>query len=327
MKALVNTAPGTLELLEWPQPAPGPGQVRIQTLACGICSTDLQMIAGWERTGHPAIPGHEWFGRIDAVGEGVASRQVGQRCVAENVLADGGEVGFEHPGGYGEYLLTEARNLHILPEGFPAETGILIEPLAVCVHALRRLRLAGRDGALVFGDGPIGLLLLMLLKHAGLADVALVGGFPNRLALAKSLGASRVVDYHELNAAHPGDLRRVLGSYTTIIEASGAALALEFAMAASGHGGQIVVMGDYGSARAGFPWNALLHGEIELIGSNASAGAWPEAVHLALEGSLPLGELVTHRFPVERFAGGIELVARKKDECVKVMLDWEDEAG
>ena len=59
---------------------------------------------------------------------------MGQPCVAENVLADGGEVGFEHPGGYGQYLLTEARNVHPLPEDFPPTTAALIEPLAVCVR-------------------------------------------------------------------------------------------------------------------------------------------------------------------------------------------------
>ena len=102
MKAIVNTGPGALELRELPDAAAGPGQVRIRTAACGICATDLEMIAGWERTGFPAIPGHEWSGMVDAVGAGRRRRLVGRPCVAENVLADGGEVGFEHPGGYGE---------------------------------------------------------------------------------------------------------------------------------------------------------------------------------------------------------------------------------
>ena len=60
MKAIVNTAPGCVDWKDVPTPEPAPGQVRIRTAACGICATDLEMIAGWQRTSFPAIPGHEW---------------------------------------------------------------------------------------------------------------------------------------------------------------------------------------------------------------------------------------------------------------------------
>src|SRR2546423_1613786 len=116
MKAIVNTAVDRLEVLDYPLPQPGPGQVRIRTGACGICATDLLMVSGWERTGFPSTPGHEWSGTVDAVGPDVDTRLVGRRCVAENVWADGGEVGFEHPGGYGQYLLTEATNVQVIPD-------------------------------------------------------------------------------------------------------------------------------------------------------------------------------------------------------------------
>ena len=86
MKAIVNTAPGRVEWQDCPMPEPGPGQVRIRTAACGVCATDLAMIAGWQRTGFPAIPGHEWSGMVDAVGPGVDCALLGKPCVAENVL-------------------------------------------------------------------------------------------------------------------------------------------------------------------------------------------------------------------------------------------------
>jgi len=140
MKAIVNTAADCLEMLDYPLPGPGPGEVRIKTFSCGICATDLAMIAGWDRTGFPAIPGHEWSGTVDALGEGVDGSLRGRRCVAENVLSDGGEVGFEHPGGYGEYFLTEASKVRVLPDDFPLVSAVLIEPLAVSVRGMRRLR-------------------------------------------------------------------------------------------------------------------------------------------------------------------------------------------
>ena len=68
MRAIVNTGPGVLELRELQAPVPGPGQALIRTAFCGICATDLQMIAGWERTGFPSIPGHEWSGVVESVG-------------------------------------------------------------------------------------------------------------------------------------------------------------------------------------------------------------------------------------------------------------------
>ena len=82
MKAIVNTAPGRLEMRELPLPEPLRGEARIRTGACGICATDLVMIDGWERTGFPSIPGHEWSGTVDAVGPGVDEELLGRRCVA-----------------------------------------------------------------------------------------------------------------------------------------------------------------------------------------------------------------------------------------------------
>ena len=116
MKAIVNTAPGVLEFRTLPLPEPRPGEVLIRTCACGICATDILMINGWDRTGFPSIPGHEWSGTVEETGTGVGPEILGHRCVAENVQSDGGKVGFEHPGGYGKYFVTEAENLRFLPD-------------------------------------------------------------------------------------------------------------------------------------------------------------------------------------------------------------------
>jgi L-iditol 2-dehydrogenase len=86
--------------------------------------------------------------------------------------------------------------------------------------------------------------------------------------------------------------------------------------------GRILILGDYGETRASFRWNHLLHREIELIGSNASAGAWPEAVWLAVRERLPLADLVTHRLPVERFQEGFALMRDRRSEVIKVVLEW-----
>jgi 2-desacetyl-2-hydroxyethyl bacteriochlorophyllide A dehydrogenase len=319
MRALVNTAPGRLELQEWSLPEPGPGQVRVKTAFCGICATDLEMIGGWERTGFPSVPGHEWSGVIDAVGAGVDDGLVGNHCVAENILSTGGEVGFEAPGGYGEYLLAEASNLYTLPREFPLHLAALVEPLAVCIRSVQRLRIADRRRALVFGDGTIGLLTLLLLKRAGVAEVALVGGRPFRQELARQLGAMPVLDYRHEDAVL--SLGKV--DYPNIVEASGSDQAIRTAFTLAPHGGHVLVMGDYGPAKAGFAWNDLLHREIELIGSNASAGAWEQAVSLAVGGELPLECIATHCFPIRRYAEAFDLARDGTAPAVRILLDWE----
>ena len=324
MKAIVNTAPGRLELLEIPLPEPGPGHVRIRTLACGVCATDLQMINGWTRTGFPAIPGHEWCGVVDAAGPGVSAALAGRRCVAENALGDGGgEVGFEHPGGYGEYFITLARNVHVLPDNFTSVAGVLVEPLAVCVRALRRLSLQDRSAALVLGDGPIGLLMAGLLAREGVSQIGLVGGRPARLALAQELGARQVFNYRSAEGELAEALGRAFGRrFPTVIEASGSAAAMAAALRLVEKCGSVLAIGDYADTRAGFAWNELLHGEWTLVGSNASADAWPEAVRLACEG-FPLERLVTHRFPAAQFQAAVA-AARSCRDAIKVVMIWEE---
>jgi threonine dehydrogenase-like Zn-dependent dehydrogenase len=323
MKALVNTAPGRLELKELPVPEPGPGQVRIRTGACGICATDIEMIGGWERTSCPGIPGHEWAGTVDAVGPGGNAAMVGWRCVAENVLSDGGEVGFEHPGGYAEFFLTEARNVLALPADFPLAVASQIESLAVCVRALRRLRLEDRRSALIVGDGPTGILMLVLLKAEGVEKITLVGGRGPRLDVARQLGASTIVDYHEAG----NDLAAVIAAapgapFSNVIEATASPAAMQTCIDVTACEGKIVMIGDHGDdGRASFVWNRVLHGELEIIGSNASAGAWPQAVELAVAGNAPLERMISKRLPATLGVEAVEEVRRSRD-LIKVVLEW-----
>ena len=338
MKAIVNTAPGRLEMIELPTPRPGPGQVLIRTGACAICATDLVMIAGWERTGFPAIPGHEWSGTVAETGPGVdAALRPGRRCVAENVWSTGGEVGFEHPGGYAEYFVTEAAKVQVLPDDFPLATAALIEPLAVAVHGSSRLRILASnvsapgtaDGPiLIFGDGTIGLLMTMVLasRPGGITEglPVLVGGREPRLALATELGAARTLNYHHLSGDLAAAILQETGErFGVIVEASGSVRAMEAALQVARPGARILVLGDHGQARAAFRWTDLLHGELELIGSNASAGAWPEAVRLAVDERLPLHRLVSHHFPADRFEDAIALARDRAAGAIKIVLEWE----
>lgn len=312
----MNVAPGQLEMREMPVPHAGAGEVRIRVAACGICATDLEMIHGWERTGFPSIPGHEWAGIVDEVGPGVSDALLEAHVVGENVLSSGGEVGFEYPGGYAEYLVTEASKVQVLPDDHPLIAATLIEPLAVCLRGLRRLRRDAQGPYLIFGDGPIGLIFLMLLISQG-HEVVLVGERENRLKLARELGAKQVMNFQETKMHSMEGLR-----FSSIIEASGSADALEASLELASIGARILIVGDYGNAMARFEWNKLLHSELELIGSNASAGAWPEAVRISVEGIIPLERIITHVLPADRFAQGISMLQDKSSNAIKIVLTW-----
>lgn len=323
MKAIVNTAADRLTLEELPMPEPGPGQVRIRTVTCGICATDLEIISNTNRTPYGSIPGHEWSGIVDKAGSDVDEGLEGQPCVAENILSDGGEVGFEHPGGYAQYFITEASRLYVLPKAFSLDLAALIEPLAVTVRALSRLREDCQDPIVVFGDGPIGLLAVQLLHRRGHKQIHLVGGREERLQLARQWGAASIINYHDYCEDFSSIIEKRLPSPArSVIEASGNSTALTCALAVTADQGRILIVGDYGKQQSSFLWNHLLHREYEIIASNASKDAWPEAVSLAMNKDLELAPLITHTIVAEKFEQAIELVRGRQHHAIKVLLNW-----
>ena len=324
MKAIINTAPGILEMRSLPLPEPKAGEVRIKTRACGICATDLEMIDGCARSAFPQILGHEWTGIVDKVGNDVDNVCKGRFCVGENVLSDGGEVGFEHPGGYAEYFITSFDKLQFLPKDFSMEKASLLEPLAVSIRALNRLRITNKDSAVVFGDGPIGLMILMLLKRDGVRRTGVIGGRKERLELARKLGASFCVNYHEAGNDLTTMIKNTaeIAEYPNLIEASGSENAMASLFALTSPFSRILVIGDYGEQFSHFKWLEVVHKELEIIGSNASAGAWEEAVELAVSENLPLEELITHSFPVEDFKNAVNAARKREFQAIKVLLKW-----
>jgi threonine dehydrogenase-like Zn-dependent dehydrogenase len=119
-------------------------------------------------------------------------------------------------------------------------------------------------------------------------------------------------------------IRQNLGeAFQYIIEASGSARALETALDIAGQKGRILVLGDYGMGKARFEWNHLLHNELELIGSNASAGGWKDAVDFLLEHRRKLEKIITHTIPAPQFNVGLELASTKSNQAIKVVLTWE----
>ena len=204
-----------LMVADVPTPEPGPGEVLVRTLACGICGSDLhafrhaeRFVEAGRRAGNPrvmdlardVVMGHEFCAEIVDHGPGTArALRIGTRvCSRPTLLRATGpqSIGYsnDNPGGYGEYMrLTEALLLEV-PADLSTEHAAFTEPMAVGVHAVARARLEPDDAPLVIGCGPVGLAVIAALRLRGVRPIVAADFSPLRRELAVALGADAVVD-------------------------------------------------------------------------------------------------------------------------------------
>jgi L-iditol 2-dehydrogenase len=183
---------------------PGPGEVRVRVTECGICGSDLKMYAG-DHPVHrpPLLLGHELIGTIDATGPGVGLAAgtdvvvypaIGcGHCYAcrrgdEQLCSDMQLIGGHRDGGLSDFVLMPERNAMPIGEGVPADHRVLVEPLAVAVHAVNRAALDASDSALVVGAGPIGMFVAIVLRAGSKRRIVLVDRDPARLKMASRFG-------------------------------------------------------------------------------------------------------------------------------------------
>src|SRR5271157_3506856 len=216
MKAAIINENGNLACDEVPDPAPGPGEVKVAVQAAGICGTDIAIAAGTLPTPRPLILGHEVAGIVDDVGPGVDASWVGERVTTEiNRFSCGAcffcqhdmptqcpsrkAIGIDIDGGFAEFLITEERLLHKIPEKIDFMPATFIEPLAAGVQTFRLMPLGEIDRTVaIFGSGKLGLLILQVLKaeYPGVTTIV-VGRSAYRREFAARFGADAVIDASE----------------------------------------------------------------------------------------------------------------------------------
>lgn len=256
MRAFVLTAPGEYSVQQVPAPVAAPGEVVVDVERVGVCGTDIEFFTGhmaYLRQGHSAYPmrlGHEWAGRVAAIGEGVDPAWLGRHVTGDTMIGDGTcrrclrghqhvcenlqEVGIRtgRPGALAEQLAIPASSLHALPESVDAQLGALVEPGGNALRAAQGADLRPGDRALVFGPGTIGLLVAMFLRAKG-AEVHLMGRTEDSLAFARKLGFA--------NAWQPDAVPDV--PFDAIIDASNAAHLPAAALERVEPGGRVVFIG------------------------------------------------------------------------------------
>jgi threonine dehydrogenase-like Zn-dependent dehydrogenase len=198
-----------------PDPEPGPGEVLVRTLACGICGSDLHMLkhgahiadvmrragaSGMMDLSRDVIMGHEFCAEIIDHGPGCQKHlRAGTRVCSMPVLLRGADlitIGYANavPGGYGEYMVLNEMLLLKVPENLPTAHAALTEPMAVGWHAVEKASFTPEDVPLVIGCGPVGLAVIAALKIRGAAPILAADFSPKRRQLAQALGADIVID-------------------------------------------------------------------------------------------------------------------------------------
>jgi len=326
--------PDDLRLCEIAPPKAGPRDVVLRIAAVGVCGSDLGYIAAGGVSGPAAAPfplGHELSGTVVEAGAEVMSFASGDRVILNpliNLVGNGGPEG-----GFGERLLVRdvagrPESLLRLPDELSFETGALIEPLAVGLHAVNRLGARPGDKVAIFGAGPIGLMSLIALRSRGVDDVVVFDLSAFRRERASQLGARLAVDPREtpaveaLRAAHGGV--RVYSAdapqTTHYLEASGAPLIPDIVGFA--RMGAVVCVVSAQKQPAPVDFQRVLAKELTLTGAIGYPTELGEALQLLLAGAIDPSPVVSHRFKagevLEAFA-----TAKQPDRAAKVLVQYQ----
>ena len=341
MRAIVIQQPNAVALEEVETPTPGTGEARVRSVVAGVCRTDLDILSGaldarWVR--FPVIPGHEWSGVVDAVGDGVPDLEPGQRVVCEGNIGcmscarcRAGDthlcerydaVGFTRGGGWGEFVVVPARILHPLPDHVSFEAAALVEPGSCVVKALGRARIQAAETVGVVGVGAMGALAIRLARLSSPATIVAFGVRAAELELARTLGANAVVDVAAEDAEE--ETRRLVGGgLDVVVETAGAVPAVELATRLAREGGRVVLLGIAGQGQElTLAADRIPLRDLTVFGSvGYTTAAWAHMVALLRDGLVDLDPIVTHRFPLERFEDAFTLMDERRGVVARIVLE------
>jgi L-iditol 2-dehydrogenase len=329
-----------VELVEAPEPVPAEGEVTVRLAACGVCGTDLEKVRGNYRTA--GILGHEPVGRIDRVGRSVQGLSQGDRvfvhhhvpCYACAVCARGDYTFCPtysttniDPGGFAEVFRVPAENVARnavlkIDDRIDWATGALIEPAGCALTALRKVGLPTAASVFVFGLGPVDLLYARIARALGASWVGGAELAPLRRRAAEQGAIDVAVDPRESGAVERAVREATEGRGVDLaVVATGHPAVVRSAIDIVRRGGTVNLFGlpDAGS-RLDMDLQQLYLRGVRLVPTYATTEPDIKEVHRLLQaGSLAVGDLVTHRVPLEEISRAFSLAARP-DEAVKVIV-------
>ncbi len=316
-----------------------PGHVLIETIACGICGSDLhartfghEMVEAAKATGFDLfifdpdadiVMGHEFSGRVLEVGAGVEGVKTGTAVVAHPIALPGGSleaVGYSNsfPGAFAQRVLVHASGIVPIPSSVDPKLAALTEPLAVGLHAVDRSQAVAHRSAVVLGCGPVGLAVIAALKLRGVPLIVASDFSPARRARAELLGAHIVVDP---SVAEPVDIWRANGGVgsTTVFDAVGVPGMIERAIIAAPSRSEILVVGLCMRPDTFRPAIAI-NKELQLtfvLGWNGDE--FRSSLRAIEEGTINVGAFVTGEVGLDGVAGAFDDLASPMDH-VKILV-------
>ena len=330
MRAAIITGPRTIRLDEVSVPTPGPWEVLVRTAACGLCTTDLDILEGRFWASYPIVPGHEVSGVVETVGDEVSSLRLGDVVAIDPNIPCGrcGEcrsgfphlcgslcaVGVTQGGGFAELVVVPEANTYVLPSGVNPELGALMEPLACVLHGLSRAEITPHDVVAIYGLGFIGLTFALVLAHAGVHRSILIDTSEARRRVARGLGFDVVLDAGDAQPLFVDADRQPSVS----IDCTGVPEAIGAAVDATRAGGRVLLFGVANPevCVAMSPYT-VFRKELTILGSFINPFTNQAAVDLLPR--LDLDRLVTHRFELGEFEQAVR--ARRTDpSALKILI-------
>jgi L-iditol 2-dehydrogenase len=328
MRAIQFLGGERLELVERPDPTPGPGELLIAPTAVGICGTDIEIFEGslvyfregWAK--YPIVPGHEWVGEVVEAGPATSGFAPGDQVTGETPLGCGQcarcragayhlcalrtETGIlNRDGAMATRMVFPARAAH-LANGIPARAAALIEPATVALNGVRRGAVDAR-AVLVVGAGPIGLLAAQCARAENAASVVVTDTRPDRLALAGKLG----LEPHTTDAGED--------AYDVVLLCAGGAAALRFALRAVRPGGTVVILGLAGKPEVPVDMDSVVVRDLTVHGVLGSPHVWPDAIELVRSGRVVTEPLVSATFGLDAAREALERLS--EPGSLKVLIE------
>jgi len=327
MKAVKIIQPDTLEIVAIPIPEPGDSDVLIKVMTSSICGTDIHIFRGEYLGNYPVIPGHEFSGVVKDVGSGVTRFKSGDRVAVEpNIACDNcynclnnrqnfcvnwQAIGVSLPGGMAQYVTAPEKSVFDIGE-IPYEYGAFMEPISCVLHGVERLAPELASSVVIFGAGPIGILLLQVLKLKGVSAVTVVDKNPDRAAFAQKKGADETLTSLD-------DLKR--DDFDAVVDATGVIPVMSKALDYVRHGGKVLLFGvPPVGEEITFEAFQIFRKGLTILSSFTSLRNSYQALDFLKTGQLSLDGLVSHKLPLDDFQEGIALIEGGLDDVKKVML-------
>lgn len=327
-------SPQSFKLEQVEVPVPNSKEAVVRVAQAGICGSDLHAYYGKHPfISCPIVPGHEFVGVVEKVGDGNSDLEGKRVTVLPSLVC--GEcyncrigrfnicdslkvIGCQAPGAFAEYVVVPKDKIYHLPEEFSWDQGVLVEPVAVGVHAVRRIAKIAGSTVLVLGAGTIGLAIIAVLKSYGVAKIIVSDLNENRLRLAERLGADQVINPSKVNLE--GFVRENDEIIDVTFECVGVKSTINDAIILTRKGGDVVIVGVYEDDVV-VKMGLVQDKEINLIGTLMYDGEdYREAIRLV--GNQPIvTELITHRFPLQKVSDAFEYATSHPEDTIKVIIE------